>query len=132
VRESLRRNVEIAPMVPNIQINANNGAVILSGWVQSVEQKHQVGAIARNVAGVVVVNNQLVPLVDPTAPKPAAENQPQAVNPLLDSANSGTNQANNTNLLTPTALPGGTDKTFQQNNPPQGGPVPNTNGNQMP
>lgn len=131
VRESLRRNAEIAPIVPNIEIKANNGMVVLNGWVQSVEQKRQVGAIARDVTGVVAVNNQLVPLVDPTAPRPDAENQPQAANPLLDSANSGAGEGNNTNLLAPTAVPGGSDKLYQENNAGQGGQVPNTNNNQM-
>jgi len=128
VRESLRRSVEIAPIVPNIQINANNGAIVLNGWVQSVEQKRQVGAIARDVPGVVAVNNQLVPLVDPTARQPAMVDR--SPNPLLnqDSAD----HANNTNGLNPTSLPNGADKVYQQGNSGQGGEVRNTNGNQMP
>ncbi len=130
VRESLRRNVEIAPIVPNIQINANNGAVSLNGWVQSVEQKHQIGVLARDVAGVVAVNNQLVPLVDTSSPRPPVQDQSQSANPLLnDSANGGAGQANHTNGLAPTAAPGGSEKLYQQNTPE---PVQNTNNNPMP
>ena len=135
VRESLRRNAEIAPIVPNIQINANNGAIVLYGWVQSVEQKHQIGTIARDVTGVVAVTNRLVPLVDPTSRTPAMVDQTQSSNPLLNnsSANSA-NQANNTNGLDPTALPGGPNKLYQQNNSEQGGQIQiqNTNHNQLP
>jgi hypothetical protein len=128
VRESLERNVEIAPMVPNIQVHANRGAVVLNGWVQSAEQKRQIGAITRDVPGVVAVNNQLVPLVDPTARQPAMVDQP--ANPLLNQ--SSTDQANNTNGLNPTSLPNGADKVYQQGKSGQGAQSENTNGNQVP
>lgn len=128
VRESLQRNMEIAPIVPNIQINANNGAIVLNGWVQSPEQKRQVGAIARDVPGVVAVNNQLVPLIDPTSRTPKTENQP--ADPLLNQ--SAADQANNTNALMPTSVPNGSDKIYQDGNSGQGGQSQNTNSHQMP
>lgn len=59
VRESLQRDPEIAPIVPNIQISANNGTVELGGTVQSDEQKRQIESIVHNAGGVVAVNNQL-------------------------------------------------------------------------
>lgn len=59
VRESLERDPEIAPIVPNLQITANNGTVLLNGPVQSEEQKRQIGSLIGNVGGVMSVNNQL-------------------------------------------------------------------------
>jgi osmotically-inducible protein OsmY len=59
VRESLRQDPEIALIVPNIQISAHNGAIILSGSVQSEEQKRQIFSRVQNITGVVAVNNQL-------------------------------------------------------------------------
>lgn len=59
VRESLQRDPEIAPIVPNIQISANNGTVVISGSVQSEAQKRQIESIVHNSGGVVTVKNQL-------------------------------------------------------------------------
>ena len=59
VRESLRRDPEIALIVPNLQITANNGAIILNGHVQSEEQKRQIFSKVQGITGVVAVNNQL-------------------------------------------------------------------------
>ena len=59
VRESLQRDPEIAPIVPGIQISANNGTIVLSGTVQSEEQKRQIESIVHNAGGVVTVKNQL-------------------------------------------------------------------------
>jgi len=59
VREDLRRDPEIALIVQNIQISANNGAIILSGSVQSEEQKRQILSRVQKVTGVATVNNQL-------------------------------------------------------------------------
>ena len=88
VRESLRRNAEIAPMVPNIQITANNGAVMLSGTVQSVEQKRQIEDIAQQSTGVVAVNNQLQVMATPG--RNGADSQ--GGNPLLNpTSNDGEN-----------------------------------------
>jgi hypothetical protein len=59
VRETLKRNPEIAPIVPNMQISANNGIVELTGPVQSEEQLRQISSLVVNVGGVMGVNNQL-------------------------------------------------------------------------
>jgi hypothetical protein len=59
VRESLERDAEIAPIVPNIQISANNGTIILSGMVQSDEQKRQIESLCHNAGATVTVKNQL-------------------------------------------------------------------------
>ena len=80
VRELLLRNEEIAPIVPNIQISDNNGAVILNGSVQSQEQKRQIEVIAQQATGVVAINNQLDVITPPR--QTTMENQP--TNPLLN------------------------------------------------
>jgi osmotically-inducible protein OsmY len=59
VRESLRQDPETAMIVPNLQISARNGAVILNGHVQSEEQKNRIFSKVLGVTGVVAVNNQL-------------------------------------------------------------------------
>jgi len=59
VRESLQRDPEIAPIVPNIQISANNGTVELNGTVQSQAQKRQIENIVATASGVVVVDDRL-------------------------------------------------------------------------
>jgi hypothetical protein len=112
VRELLRRNAEVAPIVPNIQISANNGAIILSGTVQSAEQKRQIEAIAQQATGVVAVNNQLDIISTPQ--QTGMENQ--VSNPLLNPTSTGTNnppvlyqnaaggaENSNTNALTPSS-----------------------------
>ena len=58
-REALLRNAEIAAIVPNIQITANNGVLRLSGSAQSEEQTRQIQSIVGRTKGVVAVNNQL-------------------------------------------------------------------------
>jgi len=65
VRESLRQDPEIALIVPNIQISAHNGVIILNGSVQSEEQKRQILSRIKNVSGVVTVNNQLNVMAGP-------------------------------------------------------------------
>ncbi len=59
VRESLRQDPEIAPVVSSLQISAHNGAILLIGSVQSEEQKHRIYSKVLGVTGVVAVNNQL-------------------------------------------------------------------------
>ena len=59
VRQSLQQDPEIGPIVPNIQITANNGTVELNGTVQSQAQKRQIQSIVVNVTGVVVVDDHL-------------------------------------------------------------------------
>lgn len=141
VRESLQRNAEIAPIVPNIQISANNGAVVLSGSVQSEEQKRQIGALALQASGVVAVNNQLQIIANPGSRESGMENQPD--NPLLNSTSSSSNSVpriykdagdnpdnSNGNALNPTSLPNGADKIYQE--PPQKQNGQGTNSNQTP
>jgi len=65
VRETLLRDPEIAFIVPNLQITANNGAIILNGSVQSEEQRRQILAKVRDISGVVNVNNQLNVMAGP-------------------------------------------------------------------
>ncbi|NQV13014.1 MAG: BON domain-containing protein [Parcubacteria group bacterium] len=43
----------------NVQVQVENGKVILTGEVGSLEVKQKVGDIAENVNGVVLVNNDL-------------------------------------------------------------------------
>lgn len=81
VREALRRNAEFSPIMPDIQITANNGAVLLNGWVQSPAQKGQIGAIAQQANGVIAVNNQLQTLPAPPSQSTAGDNVPG--NPVL-------------------------------------------------
>lgn len=59
IRQSLQQDPEIAPIVPNIQITANNGTVELHGTVQSGAQKRQIESIAVNATGVVVVDDHM-------------------------------------------------------------------------
>ena len=59
VRQSLQQNPEIVFVVPNMQISANNGTLLLSGPVQSEEQRRQIEVIARRTSGVVAINDQL-------------------------------------------------------------------------
>jgi len=110
VRELLRRNAEIAPIVPNIQISANNGAVVLSGAVQSDAQKRQIEILAQQATGVVAVNNQLEVVSIPR--QTSIDNQ--ASNPLLNPTSVVSNNppalyqnagsaVDNTNALTPSS-----------------------------
>jgi len=87
VHEALERNAEIAPIVPNIQISANNGTVTLSGTVQSEAQKRQIESICLNASGnsLVVLDNQL------NAP---AENAPAATGTETGAVNNGDQKAN--------------------------------------
>ncbi len=87
VREALERNVEIAPIAPNIQVSANNGTVTLSGNVQSEAQKRQIESICLNVTGnsMVVLDNQL---------KAPAENAPAAAGTESGAVNNGDQKVN--------------------------------------
>jgi hypothetical protein len=99
VRESLERDPEIVLIVPNIQISANNGAVVLDGSVQSDEQKRQIESIATQAFGVVAVNNQL---------KVISNDRPGAID--------------NSTQLNPTSKPNGEEQIYEQS-----GPMDNTN-----
>lgn len=133
VRESLQRDPEIAPIVPNVQVSANNGAVVLNGLVQSEEQKRQIESLAQRARGVAAVNNQLQILANPTL---NMENQP-GNNLLLNSTSRNSNSlprlyknsadgadASTNSVLDPTSLPGGADRIYHQNGQDQ-----NTNSN---
>jgi len=100
VRESLQRDPEIAFVVPNIQITAANGAIILNGSVQSEEQKRQIMAKVLQVNGVVAVNNQLSVMSGPNG----AQGSGSQLNPTgasdserlyKDAANGQDNSTNN-------------------------------------
>lgn len=136
VRELLRQNVEIAPIVPNIQISANNGAVVLSGSVQSGEQKRQIESIAQQAIGVVAINNRLQVLSTPSRQDIGMQNQPG--NPLLNptsirdnppplyqNAGNGADNAN-TKALNPSSSPD------NQMNPPQNLNPTSTSSNSLP
>lgn len=140
VRESLRRNAEIAPIVSNVQISANNGAVLLNGSVQSEEQKRQIEAIAQQATGVVAINNQLQVFSSPSPRETDTGNQP--VNPLLNPTSVGGNnppaiyqntgrgaQNSNSNAVNQTAQPGGAGK-IHQDQPNQNGQAETTNSDQ--
>lgn len=139
VRESLQRDSEIAPIVPNIEITANNGAVLLSGWVQSQEQKNQIGTIAQQAAGVMAVNNQLQALAVPVPqPPPTVANPPanpvlnptssDSNNPSIVYGNTDTNSDTATNApLNPTSAPSTPNRTYQPDTQEQNGQVPDTN-----
>jgi hypothetical protein len=127
VRESFRRNAEIAPIVSNIQITANNGAVMLSGTVQSEEQKRQIADIAQQSTGVQAVNNQLQVMATPGANGVGANDQ--GSNPLLNPTSTGSenspklyqdvgNGAGNSssNALNQTSRTNGSGRIYHENN----------------
>jgi hypothetical protein len=59
VQDALRQDPTLASAADNIQITASNGTVTLTGSVSSEQEKADIGAKARQVAGVTQVNNQL-------------------------------------------------------------------------
>lgn len=59
VRQSLQQDPKIAPVVPNIQITADNGMVVLSGTVQSFEQKREIESIVEDVPDVAILDDGL-------------------------------------------------------------------------
>ena len=126
VREKLRSDAKTAPLIPNIQITANNGLVLLNGTVQSAEQKQQIETLAQRAAGAVAVNNQLKvlslpndmnngPLLEPTgteAPLPR----------LYKDAAEGTDQSTN-NALNPASIPkGGPSQIYKEDDSGQNAP----------
>ena len=118
VRETLLRDPEIAFVVPNLQITANNGAIILNGSVQSEEQRRQVLAKVRDIPGVVNVNNQLNVMSGPdnsngSQLNPTSSNS--GANRLYKDAAEGPDSSTNS-VLNPTSR--GTESTplYRQNN----------------
>jgi hypothetical protein len=59
VRQSLQQDPQIAPLLSGIQITADKGMVVLSGSVQSAEQKRQIESIVAGASGVDIVDDQL-------------------------------------------------------------------------
>jgi len=153
VRESFQRDPEIALIVPNIQISANNGAIILNGSVQSDEQSRQIESMAKHTSGVVAVNNQLKVI---SGQRPAGmENSNNSQLNLTGNSDadasqhlykeSGQDADSSTNsVLNPTSLPDSGSKIYRENSQEQTGQnesngqlqntnnVSNTNSSQMP
>jgi hypothetical protein len=127
VREDLRRDPEIAVIVPNIQISANNGAIILSGSVQSEQQKRQILSRVQKVTGVVTVNNQLTvisgangqqnPQLNPTGANSGNDRL------YKDAANGADHSTNN--ALNPTSRENGPSQLYRESNQGPSGQQPN-------
>ena len=140
VRESLRQDPEIALIVPNIQISARNGAVILSGSVQSEEQRRQIFSRVQNITGVVAVNNQLNVMAGVNGQNQNGQNV-NAQNPggsqlnptgsssdsqrLYKDANGQDNSTNN--ALNSTSRPNGGAQIYQDSNQSRSGTETNNN-----
>jgi osmotically-inducible protein OsmY len=67
VRQALHNNPNLTEVVPNIQINASGGTVILTGSVPNEQQKQAVETLVKSTTGVVNVNNQLQVALSPTS-----------------------------------------------------------------
>jgi hypothetical protein len=121
VRESLQRDPEIALIVPNVQISANNGAILLNGIVQSDGQRRQIEALAKGVSGVVVVNDQLKVIKDQGSSRSNSQLNPTGSNDtggsqrLYNNAGNGEENSGN-NAVNPVPLPSGGSQIDQQNN----------------
>jgi osmotically-inducible protein OsmY len=59
VEDALRKNSSLASAAQNVQVQANNGEVILRGSVNNEQEKANIAAEAQKVAGVSKVNNQI-------------------------------------------------------------------------
>jgi len=69
IRQSLNNNPNLAEVLPNIQVSAQNGTIILNGTVPSEQQKQAVETMVKSTSGVLNVNNQLQVNLSPTASK---------------------------------------------------------------
>jgi osmotically-inducible protein OsmY len=67
VGEHLQRYNDLAMSARNVQISARDGALTLSGVVQSERDRQMIADIARNTSGVAHVNNQLRVAAGPPA-----------------------------------------------------------------
>lgn len=123
LRQSLKQDPQIAPLLPNIQIRANNGTVILSGPVQSDEQKRQIESIVLDASGIVLLDNQL----RVSGPMNPTSNNTNSAPRIYHDAAGSMNAATN-NALSPTSRTNGENQIYQQNQNqnPEG---LNTNGN---
>ena len=136
IDEALQRDPEIALVVPNIQITAANGAIILTGSVQSDEQKRQIMAKVLQVSGVVAVNNQLSVIAGPNGGQGAGGLNPTSNSGserlYKDSANGPDNSTNN--VLNPTSGDNGSTQLYREstqgvNNDSSGELNPTSRGN---
>ena len=59
VEDALRQNSAVAPAAQNVQVQAKNGEVTLSGSVNNEQEKANVASTAQKVAGVSKVDNQI-------------------------------------------------------------------------
>jgi osmotically-inducible protein OsmY len=59
VEDALRKNSALASTAQNVQVQANNGEVILKGSVNNEQEKANIAAEAQKIAGVSKVNNQI-------------------------------------------------------------------------
>jgi osmotically-inducible protein OsmY len=59
VEDALRKNSALASAAQNVQVQANNGEVILKGSVNNEQEKANIAAEAQKIAGVSKVNNQI-------------------------------------------------------------------------
>ena len=120
VRAALERDPEIAFVVPNIQISANNGAIILNGHVQSEEQKRQILSRVQQVTGVATVNNQLE--IMPGSNGSGSSSSGSQMNPtggssgadrLYKDASNGPDQSTN-NALNPTSRENAASQLYRE------------------
>jgi osmotically-inducible protein OsmY len=142
VQQSLRQDNTLAPLMPGIQVSAQNGSVTLSGNVSSEQEKQRIESMVKSTSGVVSVNNQLqVAGVSPTSDRPGQgtrlyqeatpSSTPSATKP--DSSTSttptpdtsaATNALNTTttpaqpsdSALSPTSQPGASSRIYSQTN----------------
>lgn len=59
VEDALRQNSALASAAQNVQVQAKNGEVTLSGSVNNEQEKANIGSAAQKVAGVSKVNNEI-------------------------------------------------------------------------
>lgn len=88
VHQALQQDPQIAPVVPNIQITADHGMVVLSGTVQSGEQKRRIQSIAAGVFGVDILDDHLRVSGAPMSP---TSNDTNSLPRIYHDAGSGTN-----------------------------------------
>jgi hypothetical protein len=59
VIQSLQKDPELAAVWPNIQVNANNGTVVLNGSIENEEQRQQIKSVVSSTRGVGGIDDQL-------------------------------------------------------------------------
>jgi hypothetical protein len=139
IRESLRQDPDMALIAPSIQISAHNGSVLLSGHVQSQEQKRQIMTKVLSIGGVLAVNNQLNVMAgganvngeNPHSPQlyPTGNNSDsQRLYKDADGRDTSTNNTLNATPqpLNPTSRPNSSSQIYHESDP---GNVQTPNGN---